>query len=137
MHDHYQFSDESFVEQFSNCSLNPELFSHEAHLRLAYLNIQKLGVEKAIETTCSQLINFTKHIGEFQIYNVTVTIAAIKTVDHFIRKAESENFIEFIQEFPRLKTNFKDLLAFHYKTDIFNSEKAKKEYLKPELAPFD
>ena len=136
MQDHYHFSDEEFIERFSNCSLDPDLFDHEAHMRLAWLNITNNGIESAIKITCNQLKAFTDHIGESHIYNITVTIAALKIIDHFIRMSSSMNFKEFILEFPRLKTNFKDVLAFHYKTDIFNSERAKKEFIEPELAPF-
>jgi hypothetical protein len=36
-----------------------------------------------------------------------------------------------------LKYNFKDLMAAHYRTDIFNSPEAKREFIQPELLPFD
>jgi hypothetical protein len=49
MNSHFELSDELFEEQFQNCQLNPALFNHEAHLRLAWIHITKYGIDKAIE----------------------------------------------------------------------------------------
>jgi hypothetical protein len=76
-------------------------------------------------------------LGVTDKYNTTLTIAAIKAVYHFMLKSESDNFKDFIDEFPRLKYNFRELMASHYELYIFNSDKAKKEYLEPDLIPFD
>jgi len=80
--------------------------------------------------------NLSQSLNATDKYNKTLTIAAIKSVSHFIQKSKSENFQDFIQEFPRLKNNFKSLIAQHYQIDIFNSNKAKSEFLKPDLLPF-
>ncbi len=45
MEEHFYLTDIQFERQFANCSLNPELFSHEAHLRLAWLHISKYGLK--------------------------------------------------------------------------------------------
>ena len=42
-----------------------------------------------------------------------------------------------MEEFPRLKNNFKDLIAQHYQMDIYRSQRAKTAYLEPDLLPFD
>lgn len=137
MEPHFEVSDAVFEQQFKNCELNPALFSHEAHLRLAWIHIKKYGVEKAIENVCEQLLNFVDYVGARDKYNKTLTIAAVRAVHHFMKKKEIDNFYDFIQAYPRLKTNFKELMGFHYKTDIFNSENAKRMYLEPDLVPFD
>lgn len=137
MEKHFELTDLEFEKKFKNRTLNREIFSHEAHLRLAWIHITKYGEEAAIQNICSQLITFVEFVGARDKYNQTLTIAAIKTVCHFIKKSRSDTFQDFISEFPRLKYNFKDLMNFHYKFDIFNSEKAKKEFLEPDVVPFD
>lgn len=137
MNDHLQLTDQEFENQFENLSLKPSLFNHEAHLRLAWIHIHKYGEKKAIENICNQIKQFATHHGDSEKFNTTVTVAAVKAVKHFYSKSTSTSFKNFIQEFPRLKTNFKDLMAAHYKMDIYNSEKAKKEYLDPDLLLFD
>ena len=130
-------SDQEFKEQFKNCELNPSDFTHEAHLRLTWIHINKYGIEKAIETIQIQLKSFVNFVGAENKYNTTLTVAASKAVYHFMLKSKADNFKDFIIEFPRLKYNFKELMACHYGFDIFNSIKAKNEFLEPDLIPFD
>ncbi len=137
MESHFSLTDEAFEIAFREGSLDVSLFSHEAHLRLAWIHIEKYGVKRAIDNVCEQLKCFVLKNGAVDKYNTTVTIAAIRAVYHFRLKSETDNFTEFISEFPRLKNNFKALLEQHYTTDIFSSEKAKKSYLVPDLLPFD
>lgn len=134
---HFSLNDWDFEKQFSDGSLNPALFNHEAHLRLAWIHIDKYGIEKAIENICNQLVAFVGALGASDKYNKTLTIAAIRAVYHFKLRSQTDNFQDFIAEFPRLKYSFRDLIKSHYSTDIFKSQNAKQEYLKPELLPFD
>lgn len=137
MEKHFELSDAEFEKQFISCELNPEIFSHEAHLRLAWINIKKYGVKKAEINIQDQLIEYVKSLGAESKYNTTLTLAAIKAVHHFMLKSKSDNFQGFIIEFPRLKYNFKELMSCHYGFDIYNSESAKLRFLEPDLLPFD
>lgn len=137
MEKHYELTDAEFESRFENCTLNPEIFSHEAHLRLAWIHVKKYGEKNAIRNVCSQLKAYVKFVGAEGKYNETLTIAAVKAVFHFINKSNSDTFQDFILEFPRLKYNFKDLMSTHYSVDIFKSENAKKEFLEPDLIQFD
>ena len=134
---HYTLSDAEFESQFKTCTLDPTLFTHEAHLRLAWIHIKQYGIDLAIENVNAQLIGFVAHVGAADKFNKTVTIAALHAVHHFIKRSTAENFQGFIQEFPRLKTDFRALMSAHYAFDIFRSDRAKTEYLQPDLLPFD
>jgi len=131
-----QLSDPEFEEQFANLTLRPTLFSHTAHIRLAYIHIQKYGLTRAEKNMCIQINRFATHHGEADKFNTTVTIAAVKVVYHFMQKSSSDNFTDFIQEFPRLITNFKELLDAHYGFNVFADKTAKKSYVAPDLMAF-
>lgn len=137
MEKHFELNDFTFEQQFAHCSLDSTLFSHEAHLRLAWIHIHQYGIDQAIENICKQIKSYATSLGAHDKYNETVTIAAIRAVYHFMLRSKTDNFRDFIIENPRLKTSFKELLFSHYSTNIFTSERAKKEYLEPELLPFD
>tara|TARA_R110002051_G_scaffold107681_1_gene180580 strand:- start:401 stop:814 length:414 start_codon:yes stop_codon:yes gene_type:complete len=137
MEKHFELSDTEFEQQFNSCKLNPEIFSHEAHLRLAWINIEKYGIKKAEKNMQLQLRKFVAFVGAKDKYNLTLTIAATKAIYHFWLKSSSNNFKDFILEFPRLKYDFKELIAYHYGFDIYNSDIAKKVFLEPDLVPFD
>jgi hypothetical protein len=134
---HFQLTDAEFENQFERGTLDPALFNHEAHLRLAWIHLAKYGEVQAIENINQQLIQFVEIVGAKDKYNRTLTIGAIKAVHHFMKKSKSHTFHDFIKEFPRLKYNFKELIGKHYTTDIFNSAKAIKEFIEPERLPFD
>ncbi|MFK2820041.1 hypothetical protein U0L90_07935 [Flavobacteriaceae sp. LMIT009] len=135
MEDHYNISDIEFENQFTNCQLDPSLFSHEAHLRLAWIHIKKYGVDQAIENIQSQLKKFVAHVGATDKYHTTLTIVAVRAVDHFMQKSNHTDFQTFIAAFPKLKTDFKALINSHYSFDIFENEKARKKFLEPDLNP--
>lgn len=137
MKNHVDLTDDEFEQQFKNCLIDATQFTHEAHLRLAWIHIEKYGLEKAITNICFQLKRYVEFLGATDKYNETVTVAAIRAVYHFKLKTDASTFSEFIAKNQRLKDNFKELLGRHYVTDIFNSQQAKRQYLEPVLLPFD
>lgn len=136
MRSHHQLSDREFLDQFENCLLIPSLFTHEAHLRLAWLNIELFGLEIAHGKICEQIKRFASHNGAPEMYHHTVTIAAVYAVNHFKKRSTSSTFKQYIIEFPELLTEFKAIINSHYSIDIFQSKKAKKEYIQPDISPF-
>lgn len=133
---HYQLTDSEFESAFREGTLSPELFDHEAHLRLAWIHVRAYGWEQAICNICSQLKAFTIKAGAAHKYHHTLTIAAIKTVHHFMQKSRSESFRDFVVEFPRLRTHFRDLIFAHYSRDIFTDAQAKQFWVEPDLLAY-
>jgi hypothetical protein len=137
MEAHNKLPDYQLEIQLELCTLPSVLFTHEAHLRLAWIHITKYGVNKAILNLCTQIKGYSRSLGYEEKYNQTLTVASVKTVNHFIQKSVSTTFQEFVTEFPKLKHGFKSLLEAHYGFDIINSEKAKIKFLEPDLLPFE
>lgn len=136
MNSHFDLTDEQFEQTFANCTFVPELFTHEAHIRLAWIHLKNYGEKQAIENICGQLQQFVAFLGVQDKYNETLTVAAIKAVKHFMGKTKAQDFARFIEQNSRLNYNFKELMAQHYGFDIFNSAEAKTTYLEPDLLPF-
>ncbi|NJB69710.1 hypothetical protein GGR42_000172 [Saonia flava] len=107
---HFQLTDEEFEKQFESCKLEPSFFTHEAHIRLAWIHLGKYSEEIAAENICKQILNFDRIHGDGNKFNKGVTEASVKTVSHFKAKSASTTFEGFIKEFPELKTNLKELL---------------------------
>lgn len=133
---HYLHSDITFSKQFEAGTLNPSLFTHEAHLRLAWIYIKNFGIDVACKLLCTQIIRFDTIHGDGTKFHKTLTVAAVKAVWHFIQRSKSTTFHDFIQEFPRLKYNFNDLISTHYSPDVLQHEQAKIVYMPPNLLPF-
>ena len=130
---HFDLTDSEFEFAFKTCA-NRNFSRMKRICGWHGIHVKKYGVEQAILNINAQLLQFVNHVGARDKFNKTVTIAAIRAVNYFINRSESESFADFIQEFPRLKYNFKELFAFHYGHDIFKSEKAKREYIEPGFA---
>ncbi|RDB02764.1 hypothetical protein [Runella aurantiaca] len=137
MEKHFELTDEQFEQQFHDSLLALDLFTHEAHVRLAWIHVKKYGVEQALQNITTQLRAYVETLGATDKYNETLTVAAVKAVYHFYLRTEKGSFQEFILKNRRLKENFRELMNAHYATDIFRSPAAKKHFLAPELLPFD
>ena len=136
MKTHYQLNDQQFEEQFENCTFDPTLFTHEAHLRLAWIHLTNYGMEKATQNICQQIQKFDRIFGDGTKFHYTITVAAIKVLAHFKNKSSTNTFEALMEAFPRLKTNFQDLLDQHYSAGFFKNKATKYSYLEPDLLAF-
>ena len=132
-----ELTDEQFAAAFADCSLPPELFNHEAHLRLAWIHLKASGRKEATDNVCTQIAAFARHYGAKDKYHHTLTVAAVNIVHHFMQKGKAANFTELLHEFPQLKTKFTILIGSHYSADILQSDRARAGYLAPDLLPFN
>lgn len=95
MKTHYHLTDLELEKQLGDGLLDPKVFNHEAHLRLAWIHINKYGVEKACRNMCIQISNFSESVGESEKFNKTLTVAAVKAVHHFFSKIGVKNISRF------------------------------------------
>ena len=136
METHFALSNQDFIDSLKNCSLNPKLFNHEAHLRLAWLLIDKYGIEKAIVYMEELLLNFVIHVGARDKYHKTLTIAAMHIVNNYMVNEGRSDFKEFIIKHDELNTNFKAILNSYYSFDVFKAKHAANEFIQPDLKSF-
>lgn len=111
---HRELTDDEFLKAFENCSLDEQLFTHEAHLRFGWLYIQQLGVNRAIMMVPMRIMAYTKSLGKAEIFNMEVTVAAIKLINHFKQFNKDDNFDEFLQHNPRIQSDLKGLIKEFY-----------------------
>ena len=124
MTSHRELDDSQFLQAFLDGSLPALLFNHEAHLRLGFIYIRQYGVAAAASQLCIDLQTYVARLGAGDKFNTTLTVAAVRIVDHFMKKAPQLNFYDLLQQYPRLATSFRNLIEQHYATDIFNSGEA-------------
>jgi hypothetical protein len=128
--------DEAFLTAFRNATLPSKAFNHEAHLRLAWLHLQRSPVKKAIRDVQEQIQRYALSLGATDKYHCTLTVASMKLVQE--RSGGTEiGFEEFRNRHPELLTEFKGLLLRHYSEARLFSPEARMHYLEPDLLPFD
>lgn len=133
---HYDFSDEEYMIRFKAMTFPPRLFSHEAHLRLAFLHIQQYGVTQAARNMQDQIKGLALKFGATK-YHDTITVAAVNAVNHFHQLDPELAFPALIAKHTVLMSDFKALLNSHYSYDIFTSALAKESYQAPDIQPFE
>ncbi|MBK9275692.1 MAG: hypothetical protein IPM49_14290 [Flavobacteriales bacterium] len=136
MNDHNRFTDDAFVAQFTNCTLAPALFTHEAHLRLGWIMVRSHGTERAGEVLCDMIARYARALGRAEKFNLTITIASTRMIAHFLARSSATDFASFIAEFSKLRSNFQDLLDAHYSGRVYASDLAATRFIEPDLRPF-
>ncbi|MEM7163550.1 MAG: hypothetical protein AAF487_14050 [Bacteroidota bacterium] len=131
-----QMNDAEFFAKFESCQLDPSLFDHRAHIRLVWICIDKFGFEETLQKVQELIKSYVEHLGAFDKYNATLTVAAINVVFAFMQDSASPEFDEFLKENSDLLFNFKALISQHYSFDIFSSKMAASQYIEPDLLPF-
>ncbi len=133
---HWDYSDDQFLEKFISGSLNPGLFSHEAHIRLAYIFISRIGEERAIDETCSAIKGYVDHLKIEGKYHETITVVAVKLVAKAMRDQSYDDIRAFLDSNPDLINRFKEIVQSHYSFDVFNDSSARAQFVEPDLLPF-
>lgn len=118
-----ELNDNDFLEQIENCSLSPELFTHETMLRLSWILIQKHGLDVAIVKNNNIKEKYYKTALKSDKFNKTLSRAYTEILYYFMKKSNTTNFDKLLREFPRLKFDFKELVKTHYGYNILKEHR--------------
>lgn len=131
--------DAEFLARFEDCTLPFDLWTHRAHIRIAYLYLRRHPLE---ETTARmragvQAYNAANNVpeGVHMGYHETLTCAWMRVVDAMIRVhgpgASSEDFCE---QQPYLLNRL--LLRLFYNRATIMAPEAKTRFIEPDLTDF-
>ncbi len=133
---HRSSTDSELISSLEDVSLKETQFTHEAHIRLAWIHLKNNGLNTAIDLVTKQIRAYVRHLGAQDKYHHTLTIAAVKTVHHFIKISPFEPFEKFIEHNPRLLSDFKTLVHTHYSEQLIQSELSRSSFCEPDLMPY-
>ena len=131
-------SDSLLLEQIENCTLPTSEFNHETMLKLAWILINKYGVEKAVVKNIELKENYFINALNSDKFNKTLSRAYVEIMHYFMQQsAQPQNFDLILMAFPRLKYNFKNLVKTHYGYNILKEHrKEEPKGMKPILFTF-
>ncbi|NVJ70402.1 MAG: hypothetical protein HWE08_08620 [Alphaproteobacteria bacterium] len=66
-------TDDQFMSAFEDATLDPNLFDHEAHIRMGWLYVTRYPLTEAIDRFASSLKRLTKALGAEAKYHETIT----------------------------------------------------------------
>ena len=126
-------SDDQLVSMISLLSLPNERFRHYDHVRLAWIFLRDAKVGPATERMVVTLKRFgLHHRGDLSRYHDTLTRAFMHLVDAHIRMTPGiDNFDDFADLHPSLLD--KQALLHYYSDELLNGQKARTEWVEPDL----
>ena len=122
------------VRGFESCTTDKSAFKHQHHLTVAVAYLRELTLEQAIDKMREALLRFVDyHQVDRRKYNETITVfwfqfvaQAMSTVPPDMRVVEQCN--QVIERFGNA-----DLALDYYSRDLLFSERAREEFVEPDL----
>ncbi len=124
--------DQTFLHAFEGQHL-PQ-FTHQDHLRMAWLYLRGHGWENGLAKVRSGLITFANAHGVPQKYHETITCFWAWAVYQALQLApEIETFDLFIERYAHLLQG--NLMTEHYSADLLRDPKARQSWVAPDVMP--
>lgn len=123
--------DEQFLAAFEAGQIANRDFHHRDHLRLAWIQIRRLGLERALEAVTVAIRQYAAHHGNADRYNDTMTRFWLRVVAFGIRRHSNLSFDELLATEPHLLD--KTLPFNHWSRERLSGEEAKRRWVDPDL----
>lgn len=124
---------EAVVRKFENCEYSPAEFTHARHLTVAAWYLSRVPMQKALDLMREKLRQFSWHHGKMG-YHETITRFWLQLVETFMAENAGvplDSMVnKVVQEFDD-----KNLLFQYYRRELVMSEKARAEWVEPDLLP--
>ncbi len=124
-------ADERFLAAFEAGTIANQDFHHRDHLRLAWIQIRLLGVERSADAVASGIRRFAAHHGHGDRYHETMTRFWVRAVALGINRHPTLAFDDLLASEPHLLD--KNLPYRHWSRERMGSEKARSEWVDPDL----
>ena len=133
-------SDDEFLIAFERCTLYRSQWTHEAHIRMAWLYLARYSVSESIERArigIRSLNSFFQSIAcglgqeTRDGYHDTITVAFVRLIASRFNKNES--YLEFRERNLDLLDRTLTALLHFYSKDRLHSVAAKEQFIEPDL----
>jgi hypothetical protein len=135
MQDHTLLSDDEFLAAFEQCRLPKECWSHEAHVRMAWLYLVRESFERALSMIRNGIRRYNASVSNSPGYHETVTQAYALLIASRVRNGSSKSFDDFKHRYPELFDPQKPILLRHYRKETLDSAEARQGFLPADLEP--
>ncbi|MCG8418878.1 MAG: hypothetical protein MJE77_13150 [Proteobacteria bacterium] len=117
---------------FERCTLPQEEFSHETHVRLAWLYLRKKPLADVLSMVTDGLRQLTAHYGVPGLYHETITCAYIVLVNQGLeRTGRDRPWSEFAAANPDLLQPKKAALLRYYRPEELDCQLARDIFVLP------
>jgi hypothetical protein len=139
----YSLTDAEFLSQFETATLPKKQWTHEAHIRMAYLSLRQTPhIDTLLPQVRARIIAYNQAQGNYKGYHETMTVAFLRIVKHRMNATNATNATNAIntESFEAFKKANKGIfqstyLLRHYSEAILFSPEARQNFLTPDREP--
>jgi len=124
-------ADEQFLAAFEASQIANQDFHHRDHLRLAWIQIRRLGLERAADTVATAIRQFARRQRHGDRYHETMTRFWVRVVGMGIDRHPTLAFDELLAAEPHLLD--KNLPYRHWSRERMGSVEARRAWVEPDL----
>ena len=127
----------AFDRLMTEVTADAERFGHREHVHLTWLAVRRCGVPAAINIVSEGIQRTTRYAGAPQKYHATISRAWVELVGYHVAEhpaAAFNTFAAFAEHNPALLD--KRLLTRFYRSATLADQRAKTDWVEPDLAPF-
>jgi hypothetical protein len=129
-------TDDEFLTAFEECRIPPELWTHEAHIRMAWLYLRRRPLDEVIPIVRRGITRYAESRGKTGAYHETITVGYLVLIDGRIgRGGAGGTFAEFRERHPDLLDRGLSALLEHYSREVLDSTEARATFVEPDRAP--
>jgi len=131
-------TDDDFVANFENGTLDNSTFHHADHVRMAFLYLRRYPVLQALERFSASLLKIATATGRPRLYHETITWAFLFLIrERLARAGHEQTWAEFAGSNEDL-LNWKDnILKKYYRPETLSSDLARNMFLFPDKTVSD
>lgn len=126
-------ADEQFLALFEAGQIANQGFHHRDHLRLAWVQLHRLGLKRASDAVAAAIRQFAAHHGRAERYHDTMTRFWLRAVAIGIDRHPELSFDQLLAAEPHLLD--KTLPFRHWSPELMGSDEARRQWVEPDLRP--
>lgn len=124
-----------FLKAFEECSLTECQWTHQAHVRMAWLYLRQQPLTEVIPVVRDGIQRYNASLRKPLAYHETITQAFLRIISHRMQSRDDQDtFEEFCIENPDLLDRELTVLLTHYQKETLFSPAARETFVNPDLA---
>jgi hypothetical protein len=126
-------TDDEFLAAFDTCTLPKPLWTHEAHVRLAWICLGRMSFAAARDHVRAGIRKYNESLGNTAGYHDTVTVAFVRIIS--TKRRLGETFAEFRDTNPEVFSKTEPILLRYYSKPRIDSAAARAMFVESDLRP--
>ena len=128
---------ERFIRRFEDTSLPRAEWTHLMHLIVAMVYLVRYGRDEATERIRRGIQRLNHHYGNDAGYHETITLAWIAVICRFLGGSPRSESLAVLSRELIEECGVSDYLFRFYSRDVLMSDDARRNWVPPDLSPFD